>query len=102
MHHVAQRALRARIEWPAGGEHQPAAWRIGIDAGTIEAHHRGAGDAKAKEAAIAPHHLDAVAHAHIRQEREMRVTMRRIDGGAFFAHLRRALELARPEGERLT
>src|SRR5437870_145595 len=102
MHDIAQRALRARVERPAGGEHEPAARRIGIDPGTIEAHDRGAGDAKAEHPAVPPHDLDTIAHAHICQEREMRVTMRGINRGAFFTNLRCALELTGPEGERLT
>src|SRR5215510_4577889 len=102
MHHITQRALRARIERPAGREHQPAAWCIGIDAGVIEADHGSAGDAEAEYPAVAARDLDMIAHAYISQERKVRVTVRRIDRGALFADLRRALELARPERQRLT
>jgi hypothetical protein len=60
------------------------------------------GDAKAGGGAISSGHDDLVTCFNLAQEREVGVAMGGVDGGAGLAGVRRALQVTRSKGERLT
>ncbi len=73
----------------------------GIDPGGIPPHHLRVGDAKPHDRAVAPGDHDLVARLDAAQKCEMGVAVGGIDRRAGRAGIRRAFQVARPEGERL-
>src|SRR5262245_33264436 len=101
MNHVAQRSPERAVERPAGGKRQIVSLRSGVDVRLIPAHDLRPSHLIGEGDAVITRDLDLVAGLEVAEEAEMRVAMRGEDHRAALAGLRRRVEMAGSESERL-
>ena len=102
MDDIAQGSAERAVERPAGGEDQIVSECAGIDFRLVPAHDLGPRHHIGEDEAVIARDLDLIAGLEIAQETEMRIAMRGKNGCTALAGLGRLVEMAGPEGERLS